>query len=324
MLFPGTVLPMTLGRQRSVVAAQAAIRLNRPVGLILQRDPEHRRPDGGRSSPDGTEANLLRYVTSPDGSHHVICQGERRFRVAEFLDGYPVLCRARRADPREREPNTEIDARLLQSAQPGARSPATPAADPGRAGQRGAGGHLGTGARRFDRQLHGHRPGEKQEVLETIDIERRLERVSELLSYRLEVLRLSRQISDQTKETIDERQREFLLREQLKTIQKELGEGEDAKPRKSPSCAEKIAEAKMPQEVEAHTKKELARLERMPEASGEYSMARTYLEWLTELPWSVEFEKAIDIAEARGFSMQTITACKRSSGGSWNSSRSTS
>src|SRR5262249_57472282 len=109
----------------------------------------------------------------------------------------------------------------------------------------------------------------------------------------------SRQISEQTKGKIDDRQREFLLREQIKTIQKELGEGDDAKAQEIAELTKKIAEAKMPPEVEEHTKRELARLERMPEASGEYSMARTYLEWLTELPWSVESGTPIDIAEAR-------------------------
>ena len=142
-------------------------------------------------------------------------------------------------------------------------------------------------------------PAEKQEILETIDIESRLDRVSAMLVYRIEVLRLSRQISEQTKEKIDDRQREFLLREQMKTIQKELGEGDDAKSQEIAELAKKIAEAKMPPEVEEHAKRELARLERMPEAAGEYSMARTYLEWLIELPWSVESGKPIDIAEAR-------------------------
>jgi ATP-dependent Lon protease len=140
---------------------------------------------------------------------------------------------------------------------------------------------------------------EKQEILETVDVQRRLDRVSAMLAYRLEVLRLSRQISEQTKGKIDDRQREFLLREQIKTIQKELGEGEDAKAQEIAELGKKIAEAKMPPEVEEHAKRELARLERMPEAAGEYSMARTYLEWLTELPWSVESGKTVDIAEAR-------------------------
>jgi ATP-dependent Lon protease len=140
---------------------------------------------------------------------------------------------------------------------------------------------------------------EKQEVLETVDIERRLARVSEMLAYRIEVLQLSRQINEQTKGKIDDRQREFLLREQIRTIQKELGEGEDARAQEIAELTRRIEEAGMPPEVHEHAKRELARLERMPEASGEYAMARTYLEWLAELPWSVESGKSVDIAEAR-------------------------
>src|SRR5205085_11693817 len=104
---------------------------------------------------------------------------------------------------------------------------------------------------------------EKQESLETTAVERRLERVSQLLAHRLEVLRLSRQISDRTKETMDERQREFLLREQMKTIQQELGEGEDAKSQEIAELRRKVEAAHMPEEVEQHAKKEVSRLERM-------------------------------------------------------------
>ena len=135
-------------------------------------------------------------------------------------------------------------------------------------------------------------------MLETIDVVLRMKRVSELLGHRIEVLRLTRQISQQTKETVDTRQREFLLREQLKTIQKELGE-EDAKSEEIAELRKRIAEAGMPPEVESQAKKELARLERMPEGAAEYGMARAYLDWLIELPWSVTTERTIDIAEAR-------------------------
>ena len=299
VLFPSTVLPITLGRQRSIVAAQTAIRLNRPVGLILQRDPTMDDPMPVDLHRVGTEANLLRYVTSPDGSHHVICQGEQRFRIVEFLDGYPFFV-ARIVRVPEAETSTkEIDARLLnlrtQATEVLQLLPQTPAELVNAVqGVTSAPALADLIASFMDIT-----PPEKQELLETFDIERRLDRVSELLAYRLEVLRLSRQISDRTKETMDERQREFLLREQLKTIQKELGEGDDAKSQEIAELRKKIEDAHMPEEVEAHAKRELARLERMPEAAGEYSMARTYLEWLAELPWSVEAAKPIDVAEAR-------------------------
>ncbi len=112
------------------------------------------------------------------------------------------------------------------------------------------------------------------------------------------MLKVSRDIDERTKEAIDDRQRKHLLREQMRTIQKELGEAT----RDAAEIAEldkAITEAKMPEEVEKHARKELKRLERMPEAAAEYSMVRTYLDWLIELPWSARAEDAIDIAEAR-------------------------
>ena len=299
VLFPGTVLPMTLGRQRSVIAAQTAIRLSRPVGLVLQRDAASDHPMPGDLHEVGTEANLLRYVTSPDGAHHVICQGERRFKIKEFLDGYPFFVARIEAVPEPEEQNTEIDARLhnlrSQALEVLQLLPQTPSELVNAVQSVTAAPALADMIASFMDIT----AAEKQEILEMFPIARRLERISQLLGYRLEVLRLSRQISDRTKETMDERQREFLLREQLKTIQKELGEGDDAKGQEIAELRQKIDDAKMPEEVDSHARKELGRLERMPEAAGEYSMVRTYIEWLTELPWSVEDEAPIDIAEAR-------------------------
>src|SRR5438045_458839 len=299
VLFPGTVLPITLGRQRSIAAAQTAIRLNRPVGLVLQREAATEDPMPTDLHRVGTEANLLRYVTSPDGSHHVICQGEQRFRIVDVLDGYPFFVARIERVPESEDANKEIDARLLnlrnQALEVLQLLPQTPAELVNAVQSATSAPALAD----LIASVMDITPAEKQEILETFDIERRLDRISELLAYRLEVLRLSRQISDRTKETMDERQREFLLREQLKTIQNELGEGEDAKSQEIAELRQKIEQAKMPEEVETHAKKELARLERMPEAAGEYSMARTYLEWLIELPWAIESAAPIDVAEAR-------------------------
>ena len=299
VLFPGTVLPVTLGRQRSIAAAQAAIRLNRTIGLVLQRDPATEDPIPVDLHRMGTEASVLRYVTSPDGQHHVISQGERRFRILDFLDGYPFLvARVERLTESEAS-SKDIEARMLhlrnQAIEVLQLLPQTPVELVNAVQSASSAASLADLIASFMDIT----PAEKQEILETVDIESRLDRVSAMLVYRIEVLRLSRQISEQTKEKIDDRQREFLLREQLKTIQKELGEGDDAKSQEIAELAKKIDEAKMPPEVEAHAKRELARLERMPEAAGEYSMARTYIEWLIELPWSVESGKPIDIAEAR-------------------------
>jgi ATP-dependent Lon protease len=299
VLFPGTVLPITLGRQRTIAAAQAAIKLSRPLGLLLQRDPTTDDPIPVDLHRMGTEASLLRYLTSPDGTHHAICQGERRFRVVDFVDGYPFLAARIERVPEVEATSKDIEARLLnlrnQAIEVLQLLPQVPAELVNAVQAVTSAPALADLIASFMDIT----PPEKQEILETVDVEARLDRVSAMLAYRIEVLRLSRQISEQTKGKIDDRQREFLLREQIKTIQKELGEGEDAKAQEIAELVKKIAEAKMPLEVEEHAKRELARLERMPEAAGEYSMARTYLEWLTELPWSVESGKAVDIAEAR-------------------------
>jgi ATP-dependent Lon protease len=299
VLFPGTVLPITLGRQRTIAAAQAAIRLNRTVGLLLQRDPGTDDPIPVDLHRMGTEANLLRYVTSPDGTHHAICQGERRFRVLDFVDGYPFLAARVERLPEVETTSRNIEARLLnlrnQAIEVLQLLPQVPAELVNAVQSVTSAPALADLIASFMDIT----PAEKQEILETIDVEHRLDRVSAMLAYRIEVLRLSKQISEQTKGKIDDRQREFLLREQIKTIQKELGEGEDAKAQEIAELAKKIADAKMPPEVEEHAKRELSRLERMPEAAGEYSMARTYLEWLAELPWSIEAAKTVDIAEAR-------------------------
>src|SRR5713101_4147332 len=140
---------------------------------------------------------------------------------------------------------------------------------------------------------------EKQALLETVDLQKRLDGVLEHLAHRLQVLKLSREIDERTKATLDDTQRKYLLREQMKSIQKELGEGDEGQAAELEELKKAIAEAGMPEEVEKQAVKELKRLERMSDASGEYSMVRTYLDWLIELPWKSPEPDAIDMAEAR-------------------------
>ena len=142
-------------------------------------------------------------------------------------------------------------------------------------------------------------PNEKQEILETIDIAARMDRVSRILAHRLEVLRLSHEIGRETQASLESRSREALLREQMAAIQRQLGEGDEGKAAEIAELGEAITKAKMPKEVEDQARKELRRLQRMPEAAGEYGMVRTYLDWLIELPWSVPEGSDIDISAAR-------------------------
>jgi ATP-dependent Lon protease len=299
VMFPGMILPVTIGRELSITAAQQAVKTDQPVGLLLQTSPEVDTPRPSELHRVGTVAQILRYVTTPDGSHHLVCQGESRFRVIEFLDGYPFL--AARVE-RLKDPETqgaELEARLLQL-----RERATQALGllPDTPKELVQAVQSYTSAAALADLVSGFldvAPAEKQSLLETVVVEPRIDRVLALLAKRIEVLKLSREIDERTRATVDERQREFMLREQMKTIQQQLGEGEGSAAEELADLEKAVVEARMPEEVEKHARKELKRLSRMNEASGEYSMARTYLDWLIEVPWSKLEAGAIDIAEAR-------------------------
>jgi ATP-dependent Lon protease len=298
VLFPGVVLPISVGRKRSVEALQEAVRRRKPVGILLQKDPETENPGPGDLYGVGTAAEILRYVTANDGSHHIICQGIERFRVVEFTGTDPLLV-ARVERHEEKDVRTkEIEARFLHVKEQAREAlhllPQAPQElDAAIQGVDSPSTLADMIATYMDIPIP-----EKQELLETFDVQERLDKVGRKLGYRVEVLKLSKEISQQTKGSMEKAQRDYYLREQLKTIQKELGEG-DAKSVELKEIDEAIAKAKMPPEVEKEARKELARLERMPEAAAEYAMIRTYLDWLIELPWSVSTDDSLDIGAAR-------------------------
>ena len=299
VLFPGLVLPISVGRPGSVAAAQQAVREQRQVGILMQRDAEVADPSPADMHRIGTVANLVRYVTAPDGSHHLVCQGDQRFQILEFLSGWPFLVArtVRIPEPDPRGP--EIEARFLNLQRQATEAlQLLPQVPPDLLA---AIQSITSPAALADltTAYMDVKPEEKQEILETIDVTARIEKVSRMLAQRIEVLRLSHEIGRQTKAAIDERQREILLREQLATIRRQLGEGDEGKAAEIAELGEAITKAKMPKEVEEQARKELRRLERMPEASAEHGMVRSYLDWLTELPWSIAEQSPIDIAEAR-------------------------
>jgi ATP-dependent Lon protease len=298
VLFPGVILPVAIKREKTVAGAQEAVRVEGKVGFLLQKNPETEDPTFDELHRIGTAATIVRYVTAPDGTHHLVCQGERRFRVLDAVGGFPYLVARVEYLNDTGVHHPEVEARSLLLKQKAVEAitllPQAPAelANSIQAIESPA-ALADTIASFLD-----IKPAEKQELLETTEIRDRLERVSTHLTRRVEVLKLSRQIEEQTKEAIDDRQREYVLREQLKQIQKELGEeseGEEAE-----ELAAAITKAGMPPEVDEHARKELKRLERMNEASGEYSMARTYLDTLIALPWSTLDAESIDIQRARG------------------------
>ncbi len=300
VLFPGVVMPLAAGRPAIEAALQQAAREGRHVAVVLQRDPSMETKTLADLYPIGTEARLLRYVTARDGSHHAIVQGVGRVRLLTSVEGlsYPAVKVERIAEPQDTSTSTEIAARihqlreraletlsLIEQAPPELVATIRSVESPSLLAD-------------LVTSLLDLAPAEKQSILETVDLRARLDSVLWRLAYRLEVLRLSSEIGNRTRQTMEGRQREFMLREQLKQIQKELGEDEAGSPELA-DLRRALQEAGLPEEVDRQAQRELRRLERMPEGSPETGMVRTYLEWLSELPWTLGEEKPIDIAEAR-------------------------
>lgn len=300
VLFPGMMVPIAIGRERSIAGAQYAIKADRPVGIVLQRDPTTQAPGAGDLSPMGTIAVILRYVTTPNGTHHIICQGQERFRISGYLDGFPFLvARIERLAEQTGAGDEEIEARFIQlreravevltllpdvptemvAAVRSIEAPAT-LADL-------VAGYLDI------------KPEEKQELLEEIDLRKRLDRLLAMAAHRIQVMQISREIDQRTKASVGKREREFLLREQMKAIQKELGEDDGRNSAEIAELRQQITDAGMPEEVQKQAEKELKRLERMSDGSSEYSMVRSYLDWLVELPWKAPEPDVIDVAQAR-------------------------
>lgn len=298
VLFPGAIAPIAIGRVKSIAAAQQALREQRPVGIVLQRSPEIEEPGPDDLYRVATIANIVRYITAPDGTHHIVCQGVQRARILDFLPGTPFPAARIQQIPEPTTNSPEIEARALNLQRQAIEAiellPQAPPELVAMFQSTSAPGALADLATSF----MDIKPQDKQEVLETIDLALRVEKVSKHLAERLEVLRISNEIGQKTRASFDERQREAILREQMATIQRQLGEG-DGKAAEVTELTAAIAKANMPPEADAHAKKELRRYERMPEAAGEAGMVRTYLDWLIELPWALPEEKPIDIKEAR-------------------------
>jgi ATP-dependent Lon protease len=297
VVFPGAVTQVALGRDVSIAAAKEAVSKDRKLGILLQKDPTVDEPEPADLHAVGTVVSVVRLITAPNGMHYLICQGEHRFKVVDFVLGLPFL--AARYDeihePETDRPEVEalavnVRAKAEEALEFLPQAPPEMATSLGSIESPIVLADLVAG-------LFDFKPSEKQSLLETIHIKPRLERLLTLMTRRLEVLKLTREIGEQTQEKLDERHREYLLREQLKTIKKELGE--DQGNPEVEEIKEAIAKAGMPDEVEEQARRELGRLEDMPEAAAEHSMLRTYLDWLTALPWSSEDEEAIDIANAR-------------------------
>jgi ATP-dependent Lon protease len=298
VLYPRIIHPLMIGRPRSVAAAQKAMQEQRPIGILMQRDPDLEDPTGDDLYRVGTISKIHRYVAGPDDTHNLVCEGVQRFRLDDIITEHPLFTAATTLLPEPDTTSPEVEARFIHLkrlaveamellTQPAHQLISTiqSTTSPGALADLVA-AYLDI------------KPEEKQEILETIDLSVRLDKVLRLLSQRIEVLRLSHEIGHQTKVSLNERQREVLLREQMETIRRQLGEN-DGRSQEIAELSEALTKAHLPPEVEEQALRELHRYERMPEGAMEAGMIRTYLDWLIALPWALPEEKPIDIAEAR-------------------------
>jgi len=299
VVFPVVILPITIGRGPSIAAAQYALRRETSLAILLQKSSDKDQPGPEDVYRIGTLATVLRYLTAPDGTHHIVCQGETRFRVVEFVPDHPFLvARVERLVTDETLITSEVEAFTLELRQRLREMVSmTPDAPPDFAI---ALEQITSPATLADltATFVDISPAEKQDILETLALKPRLQKVLAAVGRRLEVLRLTKEISEQTRQTLSESQRKYLLNEQLKTIQKQLGE-DDQHAAEIAELDQAITKAAMPAEVDAQARRELKRLERMSDMSGEYSLVRTYLDWLVELPWELPPRPPMDIAKAR-------------------------
>ena len=303
VLFPGVVLPIAIAGNAALAAAQEAVRTQRRVGLVLGTDPAVGTEGAAAPGPEnlhrvGTAASIVRFITAPDGTHHLIAQGEERFTVLDYVSREPFLVARIETHKEPTVLDREVEARGLNLREKALEAvqllPQAP-------------GELVNAIRSIESiptladmvaSFMDLKAAEKQEILATFDLKARLDRVLTLLGRRIEVLKVSRQIDERTREAFDERQKEAVLRERLRQIQKELGET-DTSSAELDEMKQAVKDAGMPPEVAEQAERELKRLERMPDSSAEYSMTRTYLDWLLAMPWSKVDPETVDIEQAR-------------------------
>jgi ATP-dependent Lon protease len=299
VVFPHAVLPMTVGREKSKRLLQETLPQQKFIGVVCQKNGDQEDPGPDDVRAVGTLAAVLKLLRMPDGSQTVVIQGVTRFRVVEFVQTEPFL-KARI----ERLPDT-LDPAKAKDLEAMALHVRTNAKDlirksdtiPDEAALMlenidSIGGMTDFLAANLDIGID-----EKQELLETVAVEDRLARLSEMVVRKLEMLNLSHKIHEQVRAGIDKTQREYYLREQLKAIQEELGQA-DERTEEIEELREAIRKAKMPPEVEKEAERELSRMERIPPASPEYGVSRSYLELMTELPWAVSTKDRLDIRRA--------------------------
>ncbi|MCB9639248.1 MAG: endopeptidase La [Myxococcales bacterium] len=301
VIYPGVVIPLTIGRESSLRLVDDALEGDRIIGIVGQRDPDVDDPDSSELYSMGTAAQILRVMKVSEDSKNLIAhvQGLQRLRVVRYVQRRPYL-RARVQLIEERNEEDAESKALFGSLQESALriielSPHIPQEVSAVVQNMESAGYLADLVAAYLNIPM----AEKEEILETVEVKGRLQKVLTFVRKELQMLELNFRIQNQVKGELDKSQREYYLRKQLKAIKKELGEEEDEM-EEVDEFRRQIKDAKMPEDVEKEALKELGRLSRIPPQSAEYTVSRTYIEWMIELPWSVTTEDCLEIPHARG------------------------
>ena len=298
VVYPQTAVPLTVGQQRSIRLVDEVVGGDKLVGLVASKNPELEMPGPADLYSIGTIATVHRLLRAPDGTIRLLVQGMDRFRVVEFAEDEPYLKAKVELAPEVIEQGIEVDAlarnardqfqqitQMIPSFPEELASSITSVEDPLQTAYTIA---------NFQRM----ELADSQEILEINSVAVKLKKLIGLLVREAEVLQIGQKIQNEARGEIEKVQREYFLREQMKAIQKELGE-KDEQAAETEEFRKKIADAKMPEEAEKQAKRELERLSRLPSVAAEYGVIRTYLDWMVSLPWTKSTQDSLDIKRAR-------------------------
>src|SRR2546426_8855771 len=298
VVFPESVTPLAIGQERSVKLVEDVVSGDRVLALLTVKNPEAEQPGWDDLYEVGTAAVIHKMIRVPDGTLGILVQGVRRIRLEDRIQDDPYLIGQFAEVPDEVEESPEVEAltrnvqtlfgRVIASVPylPDELEIAAANVD-----DPSALSYLVASTLRI-------KTDEKQHLLELTDVGVQLREISVILSRELEVVELGSKIQSQVQSEMDKGQREYFLRQQLKAIQDELGEG-DAEQAEVNELRERLAELELPEDVRKAVDRELARLEKLPSAAAEYGVIRTYLDWIATLPWNKTTQDNLDLERAR-------------------------
>ncbi|MGD8426095.1 MAG: endopeptidase La [Balneolaceae bacterium] len=298
VLFPGVVVPITVGRDRSLALVKEAYESNKTIGVVSQKNEEEENPNTDDLYEVGTVAQILKLIKMPDGSKSIVIQGKTTFKVDEFLQTDPYFKAKVSSYQQDMDlEGVELDASIRSIKETASKIVNLSPNIPSEASVAINNISSPTFLLNFISSNLNVTTAEKQEVLEIRKFSTRLERVMEFLNKELQVLNLSEEIRTKVKSDIDEQQRDFYLRQQMKAIQEALGE--DAEQQEVEKLRTRAKEKNLPEEVQDTVDKELLRLDRTPNSSPNYGVIHSYIEWILDLPWEEFSEDNLDLENAQ-------------------------